>query len=180
MEISVGFADNRTDLDEYVEDQSNYGKVYIPRQGVEIKGPIRIRYEKHPWIEQFEVDGIKPSPPKRTGIGTKRFESFVQSLGTIYSVAFEDFGKFHNPKDYFGHVTRRWMEEYSDEEHERIFKKFCGYVENLWREGDQEMYDVCMDTVIPMLRSDERIWEIFTNTITDEFKGVQNGKKEEF
>lgn len=171
MEISVGFADNRTDLAGYYEDQTAIGLAYIPRQGVELTGPVRVRYERHPWIEHFEVDGLKPAAPRREGYGTKAFSGFVKSLNTIYAAAYDDYEKYGEPCAYFEHVTRRFIEEYSDDKHLTIFKKFCGYVENLWREGTEEMYDVAMETVLPIMRQDDRIWDIFLSTITDEFKG---------
>lgn len=38
---------------------SPVGKVYVPLSGVSIEDEARIRYERHPWIERFELDGIK-------------------------------------------------------------------------------------------------------------------------
>lgn len=171
MEISVGFADNKIDLAGYVKDQTVLGDIFIPRDGVEISGPISVRYEKHPWVEQFEIDGIRPIVQKRAGFGIKTFERFVQSLNTIYASAFEDFNRYSEPRSYFEYVTKRWIDEYSDQEHLKLFKKFCGYVENMWREGNEEMYDVAMNTVLPIMKQDSRIWEIFLSVITEEFKG---------
>lgn len=62
MEISVGFADKE---DEYYNgkgytcEESVIGKVYYPTAGVQIDGPIVIRYMEYPWISTFEVDGIR-------------------------------------------------------------------------------------------------------------------------
>lgn len=67
MEVSVVF----TDKDEeyytaqgYVCDESVMGKVYYPKEGVEIDGTIVIRYMEYPWISTFEFDGIYALPPE--------------------------------------------------------------------------------------------------------------------
>lgn len=46
----------------YITDESPLGKVYYLRDGIKISGQICVRYEKHPWITRFEVDGIVPKP----------------------------------------------------------------------------------------------------------------------
>ena len=62
--MSVSFTDE--DPAEYAEDhlreESQIGSVYVPLHGVLIEEGARIRYEKKPWIEGFELDGIKPAP----------------------------------------------------------------------------------------------------------------------
>lgn len=73
MEMSVGF----TDKDEayytgqgYSCDESVMGKVYYPKDGVEITGTIGVRYMEYPWISTFEFDGIyalPPEPKKKSG-----------------------------------------------------------------------------------------------------------------
>jgi hypothetical protein len=34
----------------------------VPVHGVLLEENAVIRYEKYPWIEKFELDGIKPAP----------------------------------------------------------------------------------------------------------------------
>lgn len=180
MEISVGFADTDKDYNqaEFIEDSSILGKVYIPREGVDITGDVRIRYEKHPWVECFEVDGVKPRKAIRTGYGTRSFRAFVQSLNTIYAKAYNDYTTFPDAAGYFEHVTERFVQEYCDEVHKATFKRFCGFVENLWREGTKEIHDIAMEIVLPIIKNDEEAGKIFEETITDEFRkyiGEYNG-----
>ena len=63
-EVSVSFTDG--DGSEYAEDyfreESQIGTVYVPVHGVLLEENAAIRYEKYPWIEKFELDGIKPAP----------------------------------------------------------------------------------------------------------------------
>ena len=42
--------------------ESPVGKVYIPLSGVILDDEPGIRYEKHPWLEGFELDGISAAP----------------------------------------------------------------------------------------------------------------------
>ena len=42
----------------YQCDESELGKVYYPAEGIEIIDTITVRYERYPWVECFEVDGI--------------------------------------------------------------------------------------------------------------------------
>ena len=86
MEISVSFTDG--DGTEYADGYNRYespiGYVYVPAKGVIIGNPAVIRYEKHPWIEAFELDGIRPEPARREGFGEKSIQGFVMSLGKVY------------------------------------------------------------------------------------------------
>ena len=41
---------------------SPVGKVYVPLSGVLLEDEPCIRYERRPWIEGFELDGIKAAP----------------------------------------------------------------------------------------------------------------------
>ena len=98
MEVSVSFTDGSRDLNiekalqygtrsagsteqaeagetadrTYDIDRTVIGRVWIPREGLEISPPVRVRYEKHPWITAFEFDGLKAAPARRTGIGIRR------------------------------------------------------------------------------------------------------------
>lgn len=172
MEISVGFADKDRDYikEGYRQDESLIGNVYIPTNGVDIVGPIKIRYERRPWIEQFEIDGIKPLRPKRTGCGSKSIRAFVQSLNTIYARAYDDYTICSDTSDYFKRVTKFFIQEYLDDEHRKTFTKFCGYVENLWREGTKEIHDVTMGIVLPLIMNNAQAKEVLQSTITEEFR----------
>ena len=60
--MSVSFADEDTSkYDEgYLREESQIGAVYVPLHSVELDEEATIRYERHPWIERFELDGIRP------------------------------------------------------------------------------------------------------------------------
>lgn len=178
--MSVGFADREEAFylkNGYRVEQSAIGRVYIPTDVVEISGPVAIRYERHPWIETFEVDGVRPLAPKRKGFGTKDVKSFVQSLNTIYAPAFEEFEKFGDPADYFEHVADYFTVSCHDTAKSKMFRKFCGYTENLWREGTEKMYDIAMNTVLPVIAVDEEAYRIFMDSITQEFREYIKGEK---
>ena len=60
--MSVGF----TDKDEeqmlekgYVFQQSELGKVYYPKEGIEVAEIVSVNYVEYPWITCFEVEGIE-------------------------------------------------------------------------------------------------------------------------
>jgi len=40
----------------------------------------------------------------------------------------------------------------------------------MWREGDREVYGLAMNTVLPVLKKDEAVWNDFVNEITPEFR----------
>ena len=173
MEISVGFADK--DKRFYIENgyeifDSEIGKVYIPLERVEASNEIYIRYEKHPWIETFEVDGVRPKPIKRTGFGNKDVRGFVKSLSTIYANAYNEYENASDSTDYFVKVTENFVRSFTTENETKMFKKFCGFVENMWREGNEEMHDVAMNNMLPILSMNEDAWDFFYNAITSEFK----------
>lgn len=153
----------------YEIERSCLGKVYVPREGVEIDGEIAIRYEKHPWLECFELDGIRATMPKRTGHGTKNFEAFVRSLSTIYSKAYDDHAEYTDPERYFAHVCEYFIELSRDPDRDKIFRKFCGFVENMWREGNSEMCKIALGTIFCMLKDDTLVFNKFHGSITGEF-----------
>lgn len=60
--MSVSFTDEDLSAsDEYLVERSPVGLVYIPAHAVELEQDACIRYERHPWIEGFELDGIRPA-----------------------------------------------------------------------------------------------------------------------
>jgi len=61
--VSVSFTgeDPSVYADDYLREESQIGAVYVPLHGVELEENAAIRYEKYPWIEKFELDGIKPA-----------------------------------------------------------------------------------------------------------------------
>jgi len=170
MEMAVGFAatDDGRDLSQFNVDESVLGKVYVPKEAVSITGPIRVRYERHPWIEQFEIDGIIALRPKRSGFGTKDAKGFVASLNSIYAKAYDDYADFDVP-GYFAHVTEHFIRDLRENDNVKMFRKYCGFVENMWREGNEEIYHVAMDVVVPALLNDAELSEIFHEVITGEF-----------
>lgn len=176
MEMSVSFiGENEThDPENYLTKRSRIGKVYIPVTGVVQTGPIRIRYEKHPWIEKFELDGIKAAPARRTGVGTKGAKGFVQSLSTIYAPAYEEYRRYggeesFDARRFFTHVAEYFVPMATDALRIRMFRKFGGFTENIWREGNADMLSVAIDCILPVIRMDPAAWKEFRKTITPEF-----------
>lgn len=158
----------------YIIEETVLGRVWIPREGLIITPPAAIRYEKHPWMEKFEFDGIKAAPAKRKGIGTKGAKAFVKSLSTIYSGAYDDYREYggdeaFDAEAYFAHAADHFAELAASGEKSVMVRKFCGFAENMWREGDRQMLGICMEILIPRLRSGS-ISETFDKTITDEFR----------
>ena len=43
----------------YVLDESVLGKVYYPKEGIQIQDKIIVKYVDYPWISCFEVEGIE-------------------------------------------------------------------------------------------------------------------------
>ena len=183
MEVLVSFTDGSADLNgaageggkpAYITDESVLGRVWISAEGLVLTPPVRIRYEKHPWMEKFEFDGIRAVPAKRTGIGTRGAKDFVKSLSTIYSEAYSDYNRYGGDEafdaaGYFGHAAGYFARIAEDDNKRKIAAKFCGFAENLWREGDREMLDVCIDTVLPVIERNPHLGRIFRESITGEF-----------
>ena len=176
MELSVSFTGEGEppDPDTYRTEQSPVGKVYIPADGVVITGPVRVRYEKYPWIEKFEVDGVKAAPARRTGAGTIDAKGFVRSLSTIYSPAYDEYRLYggdesFDARGYFAHAASYFISLAEDPQRGRMFRKFCGFTENMWREGNAEMLSVAIDAILPVLKTGSASWSGFKQSITPEF-----------
>lgn len=184
MEVSVSFTDGNTAPaigdyvtapDSFTLEETVMGRAWIQTDRLILTPPVRVRYEKHPWMEKFEFDGIRPAPAKRTGIGTKDAKGFVRSLSTIYSDAYSDYREYggdgnFDVSGYFGHAARRFAEMAEDDDRTIMVRKFCGFTENMWREGNQEMLDVCVNTVIPAMEGSPGLKSIFSETVTEEFR----------
>lgn len=175
MEVSVSFTDGNTDLNiggaSYITDSTVLGRVWIPAEGLILTPPLRVRYEKHPWMETFELDGIRPAPARRTGLGTKNARGFVRSLSTIYSRAYDDYLEFggddsFDAAGYFRHAAEHFARMANDQDKSRMYAKFCGFTENMWREGDEEILEICLGEVVPVLQDTGS----FRDNITEEFR----------
>ena len=186
MEVSVSFTDGSRDLNEegakYRLDETVLGRAWIPLEGLILIPPVRVRYEKRPWIEAFEFDGVKAAPAKRKGVGTKGAKGFVRSLSTIYSGAYDDYRAFGGDENfdaagYFRHAAEYFARVAEDESRRKMAVKFCGFAENMWREGDQEMLDICMETVMPVLQGSAYMGAILEGTITEEFRDYLEGRR---
>lgn len=185
--MSVSFIDDISDYrgnDSYLVDESPIGKVFISREDIVINGQPRIRYEKHPWIEQFEFDGMLATEARREGYGTKDLRGFVQSLYTIYAKAYDDYDLYGcDASGYFAHVAEHFVGRANEAGGTKMYRKFCGFTENLWRVGNKEMHDVALETVLPIIEKDAEARSVFYDHITSEFKNYieENayGKKEE-
>lgn len=187
MELSVSLAGENEGRSEAEKDGGAYeqfaspiGKVYIPVDEVEIGAAPRIRYERHPWIEQFEFDDMVPKAPRRTGYGTKTPLQFVKSLSNIYANAYNECSDYgyqaggqeedFDAAGYFTQVSRHFASMAKDESKNKLYKLFCGFVENVWREGSEEMHDVAMNDMLTVIESDQAARDKFYKSITDEFK----------
>lgn len=60
MAVSFTGEDMLLTDEEYRVERSPVGLVYIPVHAVEVDEEAAIRYERYPWIEKFELDGIRP------------------------------------------------------------------------------------------------------------------------
>jgi hypothetical protein len=172
---ATGAKDSEKPDGKYIIEETVLGRVWIPREGLIITPPAAIRYEKHPWMEKFEFDGIKAAPAKRKGIGTKGAKAFVKSLSTIYSGAYDDYREYggdeaFDAEGYFRHAARHFADMAEDELTVRMFDRFSGFAENMWREGSAEMLAAAMETVLPVLAERPHVWSRFLDNITDEFR----------
>ena len=180
MEVSGSFTDgsrdfNKAEASRYEVYDTVLGHVWVPTEGLILTQPARIRYERYPWIEKFEFDGIKPEPAKRKGIGTKDARGFVQSLATIYAAAYDEYREYggddaFDAEAYFAHAADDFVNRASEPLNRKIVSKFCGFAENMWREGNAEMLRICLEEVIPRLMADEKASAIAGNTFTEEFR----------
>lgn len=183
------------ELGEYIVESSPIGKVFIPGKDVDIVGDIGIRYEKHPWIERFEFDGLHPHTPVRKGYGTRKARAFAESLSKIYAFAYDDYALFCDDslkseenadgldtEAYFSKAAQYFLRAATDAESLPMFRKFCGFTENMWRDGTKTMHDVALGIILPIIESRADTREIFYEVITPEFReyiGEQSyGKKE--
>ncbi len=179
MEMSVSFTgeDEKPSQDEYSECDSVLGKVYLPKDGVQIDEPVCIRYERHPWIETFEFDGIRPERPVREGFGVKSIQGFLISLNSVYSEAGKDFEAYtaegkSDLTDFFVNVADRMISESATNPVQ--FRRFCGFIENMWRIGNESAYDLAMESLIPQIMACEPAWNTLLGNITDEFRAAIN------
>ena len=172
--MSVSFIDEVSGYlnnDAYLVDESPIGKVFIPRDDVIVGEHPCIRYEKHPWIERFEFDGFTATEARREGYGSKNMQGFVQSLYTIYAKAFDDYTVYGgDASEYFAHAAKVFIARLAETGELKMFRKFCGFVENMWRIGNKDMHDIVLETVLPIIENDKEAKKIFYEHITSEFK----------
>lgn len=60
--MSVGFTDKEEEVmlgEGYTFEQSEFGNVYYPKEGIVVSDTVQIKYVVYPWITCFEVDGIE-------------------------------------------------------------------------------------------------------------------------
>ena len=60
--MSVGFTveDTEAMLEKgYVLDESEFGRVFYPKEGIRIPERVIVKYVEYPWITCFEVEGIE-------------------------------------------------------------------------------------------------------------------------
>lgn len=157
--------------------------MFIPKNDLDIVGNVGIRYEKHPWIERFEFDGLKPHAPVREGFGVKNAKSFAESLSKIYSKAYDDYvsmcedSYINNENEdgldmnaYFSKAADFFVQNTAKPETIPMVKKFCGFTENMWREGTKTMHDVALEVILPIIENNPKAKALFYETITSEFR----------
>lgn len=177
MEVSVSFTDG--DGSDYSEGYNRYesqiGHVYVPVNGVIMEEQAAIRYERHPWIETFELDGIRPEPARREGFGEKSIQGFVMSLGKVYDDVLSDYNMFagesgFDAEGFFGYVADKLSAAATAEPEQ--FRRFAGFTENMWRLGDEPSYKLAMETIIPRLQQNENLLSMLHSNITEEFRAA--------
>lgn len=194
----MSFTDDSTqyyDNDDYIVDESPIGKVFIPKKDVDIIGEVGIRYEKHPWMEQFEFDGLHPRTPVREGYGLRGAKACAESLSKIYAKAFDDYTAMCSDKyvtadnedglnieAYFSNAAEHFVGTVDQPESIHLYRKFCGLTENIWRDGTKAMHDIAVGTMLPIIWSNSEATRIFYDTVTPEFREYieenDYGKKE--
>lgn len=157
--------------------------MFLPKKDLDIIGEVCIRYEKHPWIEQFEFDGLRPRAPLRNGFGIKQTKAFAESLSKIYAKAYEDYSNMcsegfisEENKDgldvdaFFSNAAYYFVRNADLPETTPLLKKFCGFTENMWREGTETMHNVALKVILPIIENNTKALDVFYNTITPEFR----------
>ena len=195
-EISVSFTDDSAQYyadDDYLVEDSPIGKVFI-RKNIDVEGASCIRYEKHPWIEQFEFDGLHPRTPLREGYGNKTARGFVESLSKIYARAYDDYVAMcseeyksrenedgFDAETYFSNAAHYFVQTAGEADSVPMFRKFCGFTENMWREGTKCMHDIALEVVLPIIAANITAASIFNDVITSEFAEYikENGYSEQ-
>lgn len=172
-----------------MQDETVLGRAYYPSDGVRITGELAVRYEKKPWLEAFEVDGLEALPDRRKGVGSRLIQEYVGTLSDdLYPPALELYREnierngSYDAVEYWAEVSRRFAcEVQSSPNHggsPKQFRRYCGFVENMWREGNQEVLDIVLGTILEIITADEKLEEFFRESITDEFKEFLEAAKE--
>lgn len=164
--------------------------MFISKDDLDIVGDVCIRYERHPWIERLEFDGLNPRMPVRKGFGTRKAKAFASSLSKIYAKAYDDYASMCSEEfidsenedgldtdAYFSNVASFFVQNADRSETIPMVRKFCGFAENMWREGTEKMHDVALEVILPIIENNPQAKEIFYNTITPEFNNYieENG-----
>ena len=101
----------------------------------------------------------------------------MQSLSTIYAKAYQEYAEHTDNATFFSGTAENFVRNYIEENETKMFGKFCGFVENMWREGNKEMHDIAMNDILAVLERDGRAFEFFLDNITDEFREYINNLK---
>lgn len=153
---------------------SELGRVYIPDKGVELESNVEINYMRRPWLEAFEVTGVRPAMSLRKGPGTQSPETMIKLAYEIYSERLDD---DMSPRVFVTEMTRHFIGYIIESEGQNrgAIKRvraaeFLGWVENLWREGDAWCEQLVRDEILPMLHREELAWKRLMEVVTNEFK----------
>lgn len=187
MEISVGFADTDCDEKKYIEegyviDSTELGRVFYKPDAVDIDEEVSIIYDIKPWLEAFRIEGMRPKNPLRRGPGTKLARDFVPDLLEIFDDAlylykthcetsgeFDASGYFAEVNKYFCEIIRKSEGQAKGSEDRRLAAMYCGFVENLWREGDIHVEKIVAEVILPVMLEDEIVRSRLMSIATDEF-----------
>ena len=102
---------------------------------------------------------IKEIPEQKKKIEHSIKENNGKLLGHIY------FG------DVFNKVLIELLKNYTEME---TIKKYCNFVEFMWKSGDKEVINIVDVTILERLSDDKDIWNKFGENISKEFKEYIN------
>ena len=79
-----------------------------------------------------------------------------------------------NSHMFFGEINQRFMEEFKTDTTNA--EAYFGFVEKMWKEGDDRVQLILRHTVIEHLTDEPDIWQLFGQLISPEFKDFINNE----
>lgn len=100
----------------------------------------------------------------------------VVSLSSIYASAFDDYrrlggdtAKGLDTAAYFEHAAWYFVGMAGDPDRAKLFRSFAGFVENIWREGNEETVGPALRSILPVISGSSPAKRLFEEVITEEF-----------